>query len=158
MEIVLTVVGKTTSSYLIQGMEMYLKRLRHYIPFKIKVIPDLKKNKKITEEIQKNMEGNEILSSIMNNDYVILLDENGSQYTSIEFAEMLQHSIMLSGIKRLVFIVGGPYGFSQDVYKRANRLLSLSKMTFNHEMVRLFFIEQLYRGMTIIKGEPYHHE
>ncbi len=156
MEIVLTVVGKTTSAYIIQGIEMYLKRLKYYIPFKIHVIPDLKKNKKITEEVQKNMEGREILSSITNNDYVVLLDENGLQYTSIEFSEMLQRS-MLSGIKRLVFIIGGPYGFSQDVYKRANRLLSLSKMTFNHEMVRLFFVEQLYRGMSIIKGEPYHH-
>ncbi len=157
MEIVLIVVGKTTSTYLIQGIEMYLKRLRYYIPFKIQIIPDLKKNKKITEEIQKIIEGNEILSNITNQDYVILLDENGKQLTSIEFSELLQR-IMLSGIKRLVFVIGGPYGFSQDIYKRATQLISLSKMTFNHEMVRLFFIEQLYRGLTILKGEPYHHK
>ena len=157
MEIVLTVVGKTTSAYITQGIEMYIKRLRYYIPFKIQVIPDIKKNKKITEELQKSMESNEILLSITNQDYLILLDEKGTQHTSIEFSEILQR-IMLSGVKRLVFVIGGPYGFSQDIYRRANQLLSLSKMTFNHEMIRLFFIEQLYRGMTILRGEPYHHK
>ena len=103
------------------------------------------------------MEGNEILSSVSPQDYIILLDENGRQYNSVEFSEILQR-IMASGVKRIVFVIGGPYGFSKDVYKRANSLISLSKMTFNHEMIRLFFIEQLYRGMTILRGEPYHHK
>lgn len=157
MEIVLTVIGKTATPYLVQGIDIYLKRLRFYIPFKIHVIPDLKKNKNISEEVQKTMEGNEILSSVSPQDYVILLDENGRQYNSVEFSEILQR-IMASGVKRIVFVIGGPYGFSKDVYKRANSLISLSKMTFNHEMIRLFFIEQLYRGMTILRGEPYHHK
>lgn len=157
MEIVLTVIGKTATPYLVQGIDIYLKRLRFYIPFKIHVIPDLKKNKNISEEVQKTMEGNEILSSVSPQDYIILLDENGRQYNSVEFSEILQR-IMASGVKRIVFVIGGPYGFSKDVYKRANSLISLSKMTFNHEMIRLFFIEQLYRGMTILRGEPYHHK
>ena len=157
MEIVLTVIGKTATPYLVQGIDIYLKRLRFYIPFKLHVIPDLKKNKNISEEVQKTMEGNEILSSVSPQDYIILLDENGRQYNSVEFSEILQR-IMASGVKRIVFVIGGPYGFSKDVYKRANSLISLSKMTFNHEMIRLFFIEQLYRGMTILRGEPYHHK
>ena len=156
MDIKLIVVGKTSSNYIVDGLNEYLKRLKRYIDFDLEVVPDLKNNKSKTESAQKLEEGTLILQKIKESDFVVLLDERGKQFSSIEFSEFLQKK-MLSGTKRLLFIVGGPYGFSEAVYARANSLLSLSKMTFNHEMVRLFFVEQIYRAMTILRNEPYHH-
>lgn len=157
MNIELIAIGKTKTRYLIEGIEEYLKRFKRYIPYEITEIPDVKNAGRISREEQKEAEGVQILNRLQPSDHVILLDERGRQYKSVEFADKLQ-AIMASGKKRLVFIVGGPYGFSQSVYDRCNELLSLSKMTFNHEMVRLFITEQIYRGMTILRGEPYHHE
>lgn len=155
MEITLIAVGKTTIDYIRTGIEEYFKRLRHYITFNVEIVADIRAGK-LSESQQKNAEGERILSLLKPSDYVVLLDERGKQYTSDEFAILLQKQ-MASGLKRLVFVIGGPYGFSPEVYSRANSKLSLSKMTLNHEMVRLFFIEQVYRGMTILRGEPYHH-
>ena len=127
------------------------------IPFDMEFVPDLKNTKKLSEKEQKNLEGEGILNRLQPGDYVVLLDDKGKQYSSVEFARFMEkksHSVP----KRLVFVVGGPYGFSDDVYSRANEKLSLSKMTFTHQMVRLVFVEQLYRAMTILNGEPYHHE
>lgn len=157
MNIELITIGKIKSRYLMEGIEEYIKRLKRYIAFDITEIPDIKNAGRVSKEEQKEAEGQLILSRLQPSDYIVLLDEHGKQYSSIEFAEQLQ-SIMSSGKKRLVFVVGGPYGFSQSVYDKAHKLLSLSKMTFNHEMVRLFFTEQIYRAMTILRGEPYHHE
>ena len=157
MNIELITIGKIKSRYLMEGIEEYIKRLKRYIAFDITEIPDIKNAGRISKEEQKEAEGQLILGRLQPSDYIVLLDEHGKQYSSIEFAEQLQ-SIMSSGKKRLVFAVGGPYGFSQSVYDKAYKLLSLSKMTFNHEMVRLFFTEQIYRAMTILRGEPYHHE
>lgn len=157
MNIVLLTIGKTKNRYIVQGIEEYLRRLRRYIQYDITEIPDIKNAGKISHEEQKEAEGQLILSQLQPSDHVILLDERGRQYRSLEFADKLQ-SVMASGKKRLVLIVGGPYGFSEQVYRRGNEMLSLSKMTFNHEMVRLFITEQIYRGMTILRGEPYHHE
>lgn len=157
MDITLITIGKTSIPYIAKGIEEYTGRLKRYTPYEIKTLPDLKNARKLTEAQQKEGEGKIILDSLSPSDFVILLDERGSQYKSIEFASLLQKK-MSSGLKRLVFVIGGPYGFSQDVYNRADSLISLSKMTFNHEMVRLFFTEQVYRAMTILRGEPYHHE
>lgn len=157
MEIVLLTIGKTTQSYIQEGINEFTKRLKRYVPFKIEIIPDLKSSRSITPDLQKEKEGEAILNSLSPSDYCILLDERGKEYTSIEFSGHLQ-KIMSSGRKRAVFIVGGPYGFSSLVYKRADEKISFSKMTFTHEMIRLFFSEQVYRAMTILKGEPYHHE
>jgi 23S rRNA (pseudouridine1915-N3)-methyltransferase len=157
MKICLLVIGKTDESYLLKGMEIYLNRIPHYIPLEYKTIPDLKNSKNLSEEQQKEKEGDLILQQLINSDEVILLDEAGTEYSSFEFARFLERK-MSSGLKRLVFVIGGPYGFSASVYARANGKLSLSKMTFSHQMVRLIFLEQLYRAMTIQKGEPYHHQ
>lgn len=157
MEIALLVIGKTNSKYLIEGIEEYCKRLKHYIPFSINYIPDIKNTKRLSSEQQKEAEGRLFMDYFNPSDVVILLDENGKEYTSIEFSNYLQKK-MASGIRRLLFVVGGPYGFSKNVYDRADGKLSLSRMTFSHEMIRLFFVEQVYRAMTILKGEPYHHE
>ncbi|MBD5328711.1 MAG: 23S rRNA (pseudouridine(1915)-N(3))-methyltransferase RlmH [Bacteroides sp.] len=157
MEIELLTVGKTTIKFVNEGIEEYTKRLKHYIPYKITPLPDIKKNASLGAERQKEAEGEMILSKLQNSDYVILLDERGREYTSIEFSSFLEKQ-MVAGRKKVVFVVGGPYGFSQSVYERADGKVSLSKMTFNHEMVRLFFTEQVYRSMTILRGEPYHHE
>lgn len=157
MEIKLIVIGKTATDYILKGFDEYSDRLKRYISFSLEIIPDLKNSKKLPVHLQKLEEGKQIISRINTSDYVILLDERGKQLSSMEFASFLQKN-MVSGLKRLVFVIGGAYGFSDDVYNRSNSLLSLSKMTFNHEMVRLFFIEQIYRAMTILKGEPYHHE
>lgn len=156
MDIVLITVGKTGIPYVKAGIEDYAKRLVRYVPFSFVELPDLK-SKVSSETIQKQKEGELFLDKISSSDYVILLDEKGKEYTSMEFAGYLE-KLMAMGRKRLVFVVGGPYGFSEDVYSRADAKLSLSRMTFNHEMVRLFFIEQIYRGMTILRGEPYHHQ
>jgi 23S rRNA (pseudouridine1915-N3)-methyltransferase len=156
MQIKLLAIGKTNNKQLQQLIEDYQKRLSHYIKFSLEIIPDLKKTKNLTETQLKQKEGELILNKISNTDVLILLDENGKQLNSVEFSNYLQKH-MNSGIKQLVFVIGGPYGFSQEVYNKAQGKLSLSKMTFSHQMVRLFFIEQLYRGFTILKGEPYHH-
>lgn len=157
MEIELLTVGKTTIRFVEEGIAEYSKRLKHYIPYSIKSLPDVKNASKMDQAKQKEAEGEKILDAISNSDFVVLLDERGKQYSSIEFSAFLEKQ-MISGRRKVVFVVGGPYGFSQPVYDRADSLLSLSKMTFNHEMVRLFFTEQIYRAMTILRGEPYHHE
>lgn len=157
MEILLISVGKTNMPFVANGIDEYYGRLKRYITYKIICLPDIKNARKLTTEQQKEAEGKVILDVLSASDHVILLDERGRQYKSLEFADMLQQK-MASGLKRLVFIIGGPYGFSKDVYDRGDSMLSLSKMTFNHEMVRLFFTEQIYRAMTILRGEPYHHE
>ena len=157
MEIELLTVGKTTIRFVEDGIAEYSKRLKHYIPYSIKSLPDVKNASKLDPAKQKEAEGEKILDAISNSDFVVLLDERGKQYSSIEFSAFLEKQ-MISGRRKVVFVVGGPYGFSQPVYDRADSLLSLSKMTFNHEMVRLFFTEQIYRAMTILRGEPYHHE
>lgn len=157
MEIELLTVGKTTIKFVNEGIEEYTKRLKHYIPYKITPLPDIKKTTSLGAERQKEAEGEIILSKLQNSDFVILLDERGKDYTSMEFSSFLEKQ-MVAGRKKVVFVVGGPYGFSQAVYDRADGKVSLSKMTFNHEMVRLFFTEQVYRSMTILRGEPYHHE
>jgi 23S rRNA (pseudouridine1915-N3)-methyltransferase len=156
MNIKLIAIGKTDNKNLKALIEDYTKRLGFYIKFEFEVIADLKKVKHLSEAQQKDKEGELILSKIQNSDILILLDENGKQLDSVAFSNYLQKH-MNSGIKTLVFVIGGPYGFSEAVYTRANGKLGLSKMTFSHQMVRLFFIEQLYRGFTILKNEPYHH-
>ncbi len=156
MTIKLLGIGKTDDPSLQDLTEIYIRRLKFYSKFEMALLPDLKKVKHYDEDLQKQMEGELILGKLSSSDFVVLLDENGQQYSSEEFSEYLQKR-MNSGLKKLVFVIGGPYGFSEEVYKRADSRLSLSKMTFSHQMVRLFFIEQLYRGFTILKNEPYHH-
>lgn len=157
MDFQLLTIGKTIQSYIQKGIDDYCKRLKRYINFTIFTIPDVKNVKSLSALQQKEKEGELILNHLSPADFCILLDERGKEFTSIEFSLFLQ-KIMYSGKKRLIFVVGGPYGFSDAVYNRADAKCSLSKMTFTHEMVRLFFTEQIYRAMTIIKGEPYHHE
>ena len=157
MEIQLLTIGRTASSYVAAGIDDYCGRLRRYVPFSIITIPDIKKSRSLTEARQKEEEGKALLSKVTSADLLILLDERGEQNTSIGFSEWLQRR-MASGRKRIIFAIGGPYGFSEEVYSRADAMVSLSRMTFNHEMVRLFFTEQVYRAMTILRGEPYHHE
>lgn len=156
MQIKLLAIGKTDNKQLIQLIEDYQKRLKFYIKFDLEIIADIKNVKHLSESQQKQKEGELILNKINSTDTLILLDENGKQMDSIGFSGFLQ-KYMNSGIKQLVFVIGGPYGFSQDVYAKSKGKLSLSKMTFSHQMVRLFFIEQLYRGFTILRNEPYHH-
>jgi 23S rRNA (pseudouridine1915-N3)-methyltransferase len=157
MKITVILNGKTEEDYLLVGISAYEKRLKHYIPFETIVIPALKNTKALSIEQQKEKEGELLFKEIQSTDRLILLDEGGKEYNSVDFSGFLQQQ-MNTGIKNLVFVVGGPYGFSDDVYKRANGKISLSRMTFSHQMVRLFFVEQLYRGMTILKNEPYHHQ
>ena len=156
MKVTLLVVGKTTDSHIDALIQEYQKRLTHYLPFALQVIPELKNTKALTPEQQKQAEGDLILKVVTANADLILLDEHGKEFRSIEFADYLQKR-MSSG-RDVVFVVGGPYGFADTVYQRANGKISLSKMTFSHQMVRLFFVEQSYRAMTILRGEPYHHE
>jgi len=157
MKITLICIGKTDEAYLLEGIEKYQKRVKHYINFNLVIIPDLKNTKNRTQEQQKIKESELILKQLQTNDQVILLDEHGKSYRSIDFAQFINHK-MLNSVPNLVFVIGGPYGFDQSVYDRASSKLSLSYMTFSHQMIRLFFMEQLYRAFTIIKGEPYHHE
>lgn len=157
MNTLLIVVGKTDAKHIQTGIDEYVSRLKHYIPFDIKVIPDVKNVKNLSVEQQKVAEGKLILAQLEPSDLVLLLDEGGKMFTSREFANYFV-KISASGVKRLVFIIGGPYGFSQEVYAKANSKISLSPMTFSHQMVRMIFVEQLYRAQTIIKGEPYHHD
>ncbi len=154
---VLLSVGKTDEDFYVRAIEMFKKRLSHYIPFELDFVPDVKNRKNLSEKEQKQLEGEAILNRIQPGDHVVLLDDKGKQYSSMEFSAFIEkrsHSVP----KRLVFVVGGPYGFADQVYDRANEKLSLSRMTFTHQMVRLVFVEQLYRAMTILNGEPYHHE
>lgn len=157
MKVTLLLSGKTEDDYIQKGFEIFEQRLKHYVPFECTIIPALKNTKALSMEQQKQKEGELILKHIQTSDRLILLDENGREYTSPEFSAFIQQH-MNSGIRNLVFVVGGPYGFSEEVYKRANGKVALSRMTFSHQMVRLFFAEQLYRAMTILKNEPYHHE
>ena len=157
MKITLLFVGKTSFDYLEKGIVEYEKRIKRYTDFEIKVIKDLKVSKSMPVNIVKIKEGELILKQIKETDFFVLLDEKGKQYTSREFAGFVENKIV-TGVKHLVFIVGGAYGFSEDVYKRANGKLSLSKMTFSHQPIRLLFAEQLYRAFTIIKREPYHND
>lgn len=157
MTIKLLGIGKTDDPALQNLTEMYIKRLGFYNRFEFELIPDIKNSKNLDENQQKQKEGELLLNKVVASDFVVLLDENGKQYSSEAFSEFIQKRLN-SGLKQLVFIVGGPYGFSEDVYKRADAKLSLSKMTFSHQMVRLFFVEQLYRAFTILKNEPYHHK
>ncbi len=157
MKIVIIAVGKTSTGYVACGVEEFLKRANRYVPTELLVIPDVKSSKALSEDAQKQQEGRSIISALQPGDIVSLLDERGKELTSREFSSMIERR-MVQGIKRLVFIIGGPYGFSNEVYERADSKLSLSRMTFTHEMVRLFFMEQIYRAMTIMRGEPYHHD
>ena len=156
MNIKLIAVGKTDNPALQQLISTYEKRLSYYINFELQLLPDIKNSKSLSEEQQKIKEGELILSYVEPSHHLILLDERGKEYTSIAFADELQKK-MNTGIKQLTFVIGGPYGFSQAIYQRANSKLSLSKLTFSHQMIRLFFVEQLYRAFTILRNEPYHH-
>lgn len=157
MNIKLIAVGKTDNPALQQLISTYEKRLSYYINFELQLLPDIKNSKSVSENQQKIKEGELILSNVEPSHHLILLDERGKEYTSIDFADELQKK-MNAGIKQLTFVIGGPYGFSHEVYQRANSKLSLSKLTFSHQMIRLFFVEQLYRGFTILRNEPYHHQ
>ncbi len=157
MRITLLTIGKTEDSYLKDGIDKYLSRLKHYIKFEITEIPELRNTKALSQEQQKAKEAELIFKNTTATDHIILLDERGSELNSVQFSAMLNKK-MIASVQNLVFIIGGPYGFDDSVYKRANDKLSLSRMTFSHQMVRLFFIEQVYRAFTILKGEPYHHQ
>lgn len=157
MQVTLLCIGKTGKKFLEEGEETYLKRLKHYLSFQMLIIPDIKNAKSLSEEQIKIREGELILEKTNPNDTLILLDERGKQFSSLEFAEYLQEQFNRGG-KQLIFVVGGSYGFSDAVYQRANGKVSLARMTFSHQMIRLFFIEQVYRAMTILRNEPYHHQ
>lgn len=157
MKTILLVVGKTTEKHYITGIDDYISRLKHYLNFHFEVLPELRNTKNLSEQQQKEKEADLILKALQQGDVVILLDEHGKEFRSIEFAEWTKQK-MNTVNKRLVFIIGGPYGFSQRVYNVAQEKISLSKMTFSHQMIRLIFVEQLYRAMTILNGGPYHHE
>ncbi len=156
MKISLVLIGKTDDTYIKEGFDKFQNRLKHYIKFETIVIPDIKKAKNLSELQQKQKEGELILSKVQTGDFLVLLDEKGKDFTSVQFSEYIQKK-MLAATKHLIFVIGGPYGFHESVYQRANQKIALSKMTFSHQMVRLIFIEQLYRAFTILKGEPYHH-
>ncbi|MFA9371636.1 MAG: 23S rRNA (pseudouridine(1915)-N(3))-methyltransferase RlmH [Labilibaculum antarcticum] len=156
MKIVLLVIGKTDKDFVRNGIVEYQKRLVHYLPFEINIIPDIKNTKNLSENQQKQKEGDLILEKIKAGDTLILLDEGGKEFSSVGFSQFIEQK-MIGGTKNLVFVIGGPYGFSDEVYQKAQGKVSLSKMTFSHQMIRMIFTEQLYRAMTIIKGEPYHH-
>ncbi|MBT8317028.1 MAG: 23S rRNA (pseudouridine(1915)-N(3))-methyltransferase RlmH [Lutibacter sp.] len=157
MKIKLLAIGKTDDKNLQLLTETYQNRLKHYINFEFEIIPDIKNVKNLSETQQKEKEGELILKKLIATDILILLDEKGKEFRSIDFSSYLQKK-MNSGIKQLVLVIGGPYGFSETIYKKAQGKISLSKMTFSHQMIRLFFVEQLYRAFTILKNEPYHHE
>jgi len=156
MKIKLVTIGKTDERYLKEGIEKYVARLKHYVDFEIKEIADVKMGKKQNISIQKELEGKEILKFITKSDFVVLLDEKGREFSSRSYAEFIQKR-MNAGLN-LVFVIGGPFGFSEEVYAQSNQKIALSQMTFSHQMVRLFFTEQLYRSFSILKGEKYHHD
>ena len=157
MKIQLIVIGKTNQDFVQKGLDEFCSRLKHYISFELDVIPDIKNTKSLSQEQQKEKEGELILKKIQPGDYLVLLDEKGKEYTSLQFANYIEKKTLVI-TKRLVFVIGGPYGFSQKVYEAASEKISLSKMTFSHQMIRMIFAEQLYRAMTILNNEPYHHE
>ena len=157
MKIKLICVGKTSKSFLIEGENEYLKRLKHYLPVERIELPDVKNAKKLTEEQIKQAEGEMILSKVNPGETIFLLDEGGKTFSSEQYADFLQQKFNQGG-HGLVFVIGGPYGFSPEMYAKANGKISLSKMTFSHQMVRMFFLEQVYRAMTILRNEPYHHK
>lgn len=157
MQLSLLVIGKTDSAQIETEIKRYESRLKHYLPFELRVIPDVRRGGKLSAEDQKRAEGEELLRYITPTDQVYLFDERGKSYTSRAFASFIERA-MVSGLRRMVLVIGGPYGFAPEVYERANGQVSLSQMTFSHQMVRLFAIEQLYRAQTIIRGEPYHHD
>ena len=157
MKIALLMIGKTDARYFAEAIDEYRQRLTHYVPFEMQVIPDIKNAKSLSESQQKEREGEMLLKALQAGDYIVLLDERGKEMTSKQFASYLEKK-MGSVSRRLVFIIGGPYGFSEALYKIANEKLSLSQMTFSHQMIRLIFAEQIYRAQTILHHEPYHHE
>lgn len=157
MKITLLVIGKTDEDYLKHGINLYRRRLLHYLDFEIEIIPDIKKSKNRTVATQKIMEGELILSKLAPGRELHLFDEQGKQFSSREFAGFLERK-MVQGLKELVLVIGGPYGFSDEVYARSTSRISLSRLTFSHQMARLLCVEQIYRAMTILKGEPYHHD
>ena len=157
MKITLLTVGKTDKDWVRQGMDIYISRLKHYIPFSVVEIPELKNVSSLTKDQIKTREGELILKNVRPADDLILMDERGKHYTSVELAKVIQDKISYAG-KDMVFVIGGAYGFSEAVYRRADSRISLSKMTFSHQMVRAIFVEQIYRAFTIMRGEPYHHE
>ena len=156
MKIQLILIGKTNEKYITEGFSIYEKRIKNYIDFNIHVIPELKNAKNLSFELIKKQESELLMKQIIDSDFVVLLDENGKNLSSIEFSKFL-NTQMLKSTKNLVFVIGGAYGFSENVYKRANEKISLSKMTFSHQLVRIIFAEQLYRAFTILNNEPYHH-
>lgn len=157
MKVALVLVGKTVNKHFVELIDEYAGRVKHYIGFDIITIPELKNTKSLSADQQKQQEGELILKQLQGGDHVVLLDEHGKEFRSVEFSTYMEQKMQTVN-KRLVFVIGGPYGFSPDVYAKANEKISLSKMTFSHQMVRLIFVEQLYRAMTIMRGEPYHHE
>lgn len=157
MTVKLIAIGKTDSKALLQLISEYENRLKHYVKFELEIIPDIKNTKNLSEAQQKEKEGELILKNLSNTDVLVLLDENGKQFSSVDFSGYLQKK-MNAGLKQLVFVIGGPYGFSTDIYNKAQGKISLSKMTFSHQMVRLFVVEQVYRAFTILRNEPYHHQ
>lgn len=156
MKIKLIVIGKSSFDFVKEGEEVYEKRLIHYLPFEKLILPDIKNPKNLSTEELKKKEGDLVLSRITDQDFLVLMDENGNQFSSTNFASWLKQKLN-EGIRSIVFVIGGAFGFSKEVYDRSNYLISLSKMTFSHQLVRVIFLEQLYRAQTILKGEPYHH-
>ena len=157
MKTTLMMVGRTTDKHFVSLINDYVERIKHYLTFDVVVIPDLKNNRNLTEDIQKEKEGEMILKALQPGDYIVLLDEGGKEMRSVEFASFMKQKMNTLN-RRLVFIIGGPYGFSEKIYQAATEKMSLSRMTFSHQMVRLIFVEQLYRAMSILAGSPYHHE
>ena len=157
MKIKILAVGKTDDKHLEILIDRYMKRLTHYLSATLEILPDIKNAKNLSEKEQKRVEGESILKKIQTSDHVVLLDEKGKEYRSVEFSNYLQKK-MNAGTRNLVLVIGGPYGFSDSLYQRADGKLSLSKMTMSHQMIRLFLVEQIYRGFTILRNEPYHHE
>jgi len=157
VKILLLTIGITDKKFMREGIDDYVKRLTFYLPFEMKVIPDIKNRSSLSTELQKEKEGQLILNQVSSGDFLILLDEHGNEFSSVEFSKWIEKK-MIAGTRQLVFVIGGPYGFSNAVYQRSDSKISMSKMTFSHQMVRLIFVEQIYRAMTIIKNEPYHHE
>jgi 23S rRNA (pseudouridine1915-N3)-methyltransferase len=155
MKIRLITIGKTDESYLKEGINKYISRLKHYINFEMIELPDVKTGKKVNTTLQKEVEGKEIMKLIAKADFMVLLDENGKEFNSVAFSEYIQKR-MNTGLD-ISFVIGGPFGFSKEVYERANHKIAISQLTFSHQMIRLFFVEQLYRSFTILKGEKYHH-
>lgn len=157
MKITLICIGKVDENYVREGVQKFLTRLKHYVTFNIIEIPDIKNTKNMSHPLQKDKEGELFLKHIQHQGYVILLDEKGKEFRSIEFSRFLSQK-MVAGVSAVYFLIGGPYGFSDKIRERANYSISLSRLTFSHQMIRLFFVEQVYRAFTIMKGEPYHHE